>query len=411
MLIKFAKKVYIYVRSCIKKAYRRHVKESRAWYRFHYLLGRLHPLLLSQVSKDKDEKREIKSILIVYSRAHFNPDDDDQTRRLAHTSAANLARNMYYALSEDHNVTYVDQGEPLRKDISPDLIIGILSKSFIAYCKHHPDTKKVLFLVNSHPLFRLKELLRESKELGRRIPFSEYASPHTYIKATKHADTILLIGNESVKQTHVDYGIPAERIHLLNSGVNENLVPDYSKRPANKIRFSYVASDMGIRKGMFRLIQFWELLNKTVDPNSVELVMSGGSASFGQEIEEFVIRYDNVDFQGWVDSTTQEYIYNYQSSHIGLFPSIEEGQLGVGLESMACGCVPIITEQCGIAIEHKKDGYLLKGADPEMILKYTRELIDNPEKLQQMSKNIRKYIIENHRWEQFQRSIKTYLFK
>ncbi len=345
-----------------------------------------------------------KKILLIYSKNHFNPDDDNPQKKLSANSAANLARNIYNILvNKDNEVTYVDQSEYDKNHGQFDMIMGIVCKNFQKYSSDNPEAEKVLFLVNSHPLYRLKALLKESKYHKKPIPLGEYVSPLTFLKASKVSDKLIMIGNEFVRNTYVEYGLDKSQIKLINSGVNaETLIPKREFYSKDTTKIIFVASDIGIRKGFFRVMEVWEELNK-INGIKIELAIVGGTKSFTEDINRFESRYNNVKNWGWIDSTDPVYKTLLQSSQIVINFSVEEGQVGCVLEAMACGCIPVITEESGIPITNMKDGIMIENGkyNPREISERIADLIKDRQKMINMSENTREYILKNHSWDTF----------
>jgi len=353
-----------------------------------------------------------KRILLIYSRKHFDPENDRLDKKLAASSAANLARNIYQGLKEKNKeVVYVDQGE-YKNDIGKfDLIIGTESKNFYKYAKNNPRAKKNLFLVNSHPLYRLRALLNESERIKKNIPLGEYVPPSIFLRCLKRADRLILIGNQFVKNSYIKYGVQESKIKLINSGVNtEQLTPRREFYAKDKIKFCFVGSDLGIRKGLFRIIEFWKELNKD-GRQEIELTIMGGTLAFKKEIDKFISEYNNVQCWGWVDSTDIIYKTILQSHQIIINFSIEEGQVGCVLEAMACGCIPIITEESGIPIMNKIDGIIIKAENFQAgrVAQEVARLLKNKTEMEELSIGAREYILANHTWNLFKNNLANIL--
>jgi len=379
--------------------------QSRSLYQINYTSSKIYNACITKTSYKSQKKEKvaaIKTVIIIYSETHFDPKEDNLTKKHSQSSAANLARSIYKSFS-DKDITYLDKDKKINEIPRADLIIGVISHNFIKICKANPQAEKVLFLVNSHPLYRAKVLLEESRELRRRLYRQEWVNPLTFLRAQKHTDKMILIGNEFVRNTYINQGVDSRKLFLLNSGVNlDFLTPDFSKRPSDKIRVIYSASDLGIRKGLFRVMQYWESLNSLLTNNLYELKIVGGNTSFHKEIKEFAKKFNNVEYLGWIDSSTEEYRQILQSSHIIIFPSIEEGQAGTVLEAMACGCVPIITEQSGVPITDEKDGFVIKNyTNASEFVDYLNKLSENRLLIDTMSARSRDYTEKKHSWNNF----------
>ncbi|MEK9131669.1 MAG: glycosyltransferase family 4 protein [Patescibacteria group bacterium] len=382
------------------------------WYSYIYIVGRWYAKIISLLPPIQSVKMNApqRSILI-YSKMHFDPDNDYTDRPLAQSSASNLARHLYASLS-DTEIYYRDQREALIKDSGADIVLGIVSKSFITYAKDNPNAKKIIFLVNSHPLYRTWVMQKEANLRKKFIPSHEYVSPFTIIRCLYEATDIVLIGNDSIKNTYYEYGCK-KRILLINSGVNSDLLtPLPALRPQERVRVLFSASDLGVRKGIFRLISLWDHFSKSIVYTDTELIIVGKVTNFKSEIQDFVKRHPNVHIKGWVDSNTPEYLKILQSSHIILSLSLEEGQVGCVLEAMSTGAIPIITQESGIPIEHKKNGYVINDYPKQEsdVIHYIERLCSDKSLLEPLHKASRTYIMENHTWGTFVSEIRKIIY-
>jgi glycosyltransferase involved in cell wall biosynthesis len=378
------------------------------WFYFMYFFGRGYSFLLSLVPPAAPQQaRPIKKAVIIYSKFHFDPEKDSPTRPYSQSSSANLARNIYKSL-EGAEVIYRDHNAPVLDIPDADLVIGIVSKAFVEYSNKNPQARKVLFLVNSHPLFRLKVIAEEASANRTIIPPYEYTSPFVGLQCIKGADELVGIGNETVKETFSTFGTFDRKFTLLNSGVNHtSLVEDISKLPKEKVRILFPATNLDIRKGIFRLMKVWDKLSST--DHNYELVLLGQSGFLKKPIQSFLTRHPEVKHIEWIDSSKPDYLNLLQSAHIVLGLSLEEGQVGAVLETMATGAVPIITKESGIAIQNGRNGYLLEKFSEDAIIEILLNLDKDRKKLMDMREEVRKYIAENHNWPQFHDQIKKLL--
>ena len=404
-----AKRAIISARKGMRRFWRRRVKETYPWYTSRLWAAQLLNASLRRKAAPLPPRPfpPCKRALIIYSKQHFDPQADSPSRPHSQSSAAHNARNIFHALEGIERI-YVDQHEPIRSVSSPDCIIGILSPSFLSYARMFPRARRILFLVNAHPLYRFKALLQESKEIGQIFPFGEYLSPFLFLRAQPHTHHFLLIGNEWVKSTYLSFGVPSGRISLLQSPTRlDYLSRKRSPSRAGTLSVIYPASDIGIRKGFFRVRELWKEACRKLDPSRITLTIIGGDAGFSEDIQAFARSYPNVSFQGWVDSSSPEYERLLLSHDVCIQLSVEEGQVGTVLEGMACGCIPLITEQCGIPLAHAREGFIIDRTDKEGGIRALHRLLNDTEKREEISKNARAYIARSHTPQQFQNSIRN----
>lgn len=390
------------------------VKQNRYYCFLVYILGIIYNAYLNLYKKPDKNKTIIshKKVIIIYSKLHYNPKEDSNKRKYALTSAGNLARNIYSSFSEiGSEIIYVDVNEPILNINDADIIFGIVSKSFIKYCKKNTKARKILFLVNSHPLFRLKELIKESSLRNVHIPWHEYSLPFISLKCMKISDK-MIINTESdyIINTFNKYSDYNKIINSVNSGVNSSIITiDDSKLSNNKIRILFFATDLGLRKGFFRLIETWNTISKTELKDNIELIILGKNSDFNKELDMLMNNNKNIQYINWIDNSSIEFVHILQSSHIVLGLSLEEGQVGSILEAMSAGCIPIITRECGIPI-NKDEGYVMDKYDVNYIINIIDKLSNNRELVKNTRIKVNEYIKKNHNWKEFKIKIKNYIF-
>ncbi len=349
----------------------------------------------------------IKRVILVHSLQHFDPNNDRPERDFYYSSTASIARNIWKLLEGKERFHIDIKKRPnfnvkkYARTLPPvDLIVGLMSEHFIDCCKAHPRARKIILSVNCHPLYRAKVLLDEATNLHKDLPVGEWIKPGIMNRLRFHADAIAQIGNQTITQTFKDQGLTEISIFPLNLGIMCDVVrPNPQSRPKDVVRFIYPATDMGIRKGFFRLVAAWERLMTLVEADSVELYVVGFE-SFPEELNVFTKRHRNVINLGWLSYTAQ--LPYLQSSHVVIGSSLEEGQVGWVLEAMATGAVPVITRQCGINLRNGIEGFIINDpTNAEEIVGYMKRLIEEKALREKMSAETLKVIDRAHRWEDF----------
>ena len=379
-------------------------------YYFYYLINFIQNTFLYNNKKStiyNVDLKKLKSVIIVYSKMHFDPLNDFPDRPLYYTGTASVTRQVWN-LFEGKERFFIDF-KARKLDFIPkaDLIIGLMSENFRICAKANPKAKKILLLVNCHPLYRAKVLLEESKSLNKHLPGTEWVSPKLFLKTRKYANSIALTGNQVIKDTYLDFGVKEIPIHILNTGIyTDRISQNLSLRPKDKIRFMYPASHKAIRKGLFRMLNAWRKLNTLVPSEKIELYLVGGDEpSFIDEVNLFIKKYPNTYNFDWVDTDTQ--LKYFQSSHVVVGPALEEGQVTTVLEVMACGAVPIITPQCGINLIDGVEGFIIKDyKNVDEIADYMKRLVDDHIMREKMSILAIAHVIKNNSWENFQNNFK-----
>ena len=351
--------------------------------------------------------KNINSVLFLHSKMHFYPPEDNPGRLYYYSGITNVARHIW-KICEGKECFYMDvKARELGPIPKVDMIIGLMSENFRLCAKANPRAKKILLLVNCHPLYRAKVLLSESRKLSKHIPPSEWLRPNLFFRVRKYADFIVLPGSQFTKNTFLDYGVKEIPIKLFDAGINTDVLFSAPEtRPKDKVRFIYPASHMGLRKGFFRMLEAWRKLNSIISSEKIELYLVGGNEiSFVRELTFFIKEHPNVYNLGWVSDADQ--VSYFKSSHAVVAPAIEEGQVSAVLEAMACGAIPIITEQCGIDLKHGIEGFMIKDyGDASEIAEYMRRIIEDEFVRKEMSLATITHILKYHTWKSFEENFK-----
>jgi glycosyltransferase involved in cell wall biosynthesis len=165
------------------------------------------------------------------------------------------------------------------------------------------------------------------------------------------ADLILLFGNVRTFNSYVANGVPAEKIKLVNGGSDLRVQDPPVEETAgqSETHFVYCASEIGLRKG-------FDILEEAVTDAGLDRLGSHlhivGRASYDhyrKRVEQLAERLDtHVTDHGWLPANSPEYRELLERADYLLFPSLEEGQAGTVLDAMACGAIPLISENCGV---------------------------------------------------------------
>jgi glycosyltransferase involved in cell wall biosynthesis len=295
------------------------------------------------------ERKNVK-VLLIHSKQHFDPSVNSvAVRDLARSGAAKFAEWLFGKL-DDYQLTYIDFRDELPAGLEPDIVVGIASRTFNKACKQFKSAKKILWAVNCHPLYRLSRLLAYTRQVQLGIGDGDIQPPFVVSQSVALADDILLLGNQKIKDTYTDFGIRAERVHLVSGWVDEEVFRPRSylqnidtERP--DITVVYPTGFVGLRKGLFRFLDVWEKVFPRI-PNLRLVVLGNADGGYAERISEVNERCKNITVSGWL--TQQQHLETLQSADLVSLLSLEEGRVYSVLEAISCGCVPFISDMCGI---------------------------------------------------------------
>jgi glycosyltransferase involved in cell wall biosynthesis len=177
-------------------------------------------------------------------------------------------------------------------------------------------------------------------------------------KIISSADKIIAVSENTKNDLINIYKIPAEKISIVYSGIDQKFQPIAKEEKLNHIREKYNLSENFIlylgnlepRKNIEGLIEAFNILKSQQIPNTryqildtnYQLILTGFPAwsyqSIYERAEESKFR-DDIKFIGYVDPKDKLYLYNL--AKLFVYPSFYEGFGFPPLEAMASG-TPVI---------------------------------------------------------------------
>ena len=150
---------------------------------------------------------------------------------------------------------------------------------------------------------------------------------------------------------------------------------------------------IGKRKGIYDLIEVIKEIVPTY-PNIKLYVGGDGEVENLMKIINKNNLENNVEYIGWTSGAKKDKYLKESSFYI--LPSYNEGMPMSVLEGMAYKNVTITTNVGGIpkVIKNNKNGIMINPGDKKAMKKIILELLSNPQKMEKLSTNARKTIIE-----------------
>ena len=185
------------------------------------------------------------------------------------------------------------------------------------------------------------------------------------------ADAIV-VPSQFSRSSFVQMGIAASKVHVLPLGVN--LQKFYAEGAPDDSRFDVLfAGQICFRKGIPYLIE--SFLNFKHQHKRLRL-----AGSVNAEIHEYLRHNleDDVELLGMIP---QAQLRSWMSrSHALVLPSVEDGFGMVLNQAMACGCVPICTENTGGSdlFTDGVEGFIVPVRDPVALKNKFELLADSP---------------------------------
>jgi GT2 family glycosyltransferase/SAM-dependent methyltransferase/glycosyltransferase involved in cell wall biosynthesis len=290
-------------------------------------------------------------ILLSYSKFHFDPRSKDLNKKLplSGSSARVLASSLYKILKGIGEVTYID---PLEwEDVKAneyDLFIGQI-QNFGTIKENIRAKRSVLFAVNSHPDFRntaLNNFIKENNLPESSLALGELVDSQEQKKSIDLANHILCVGNMDIYNSYIDCGVSPHKIKMFNYSTGKiTTKPNISTDSPTRLLYS--ASEIGLRKG-FDILSDMAIKHKNRD-FILTIIGKPSNKHYEKKINYLKKQLGKkLLYRAWVSSETKKYDQLVAENDFIISPSLEEGQLGVAIEAMSNGVVPVVTRQTGI---------------------------------------------------------------
>ncbi|MBW2283963.1 MAG: glycosyltransferase family 4 protein [Deltaproteobacteria bacterium] len=237
---------------------------------------------------------------------------------------------------------------------------------------HHPITvDRDLAVKAAGSVWRKAQIMRWYSFIGMQKRVSRTLS---------HIITVSECARQDIRR---DFNIPEKRFRVVPNGINTALfypVPEIPREP-NRLMVTNSA-DMPL-KGLRHLMNAVADLSRTHD---VRLTVVGEPRENGrivQLIRELGIG-DRITFTGRIDNDA--FVRLYARASVAVVPSMYEGFGLPAGEAMACG-VPVVSTTGGALPEVVGDaGVLVPPGDAAALSRAVRDLLDHPDRAQQMGR-------------------------
>jgi starch synthase len=198
-------------------------------------------------------------------------------------------------------------------------------------------------------------------------------------EAIYQAADALTVPSTHSRQTYIDRGIPAEKIHILPYGVLLDRFQKVDDPPKDTFEVLYVGR-IDLAKGVTDLLQAFARL----PVSNKHLTIIGGVTSEMRTVLP-QLPQDKVTFVGTVPQL--ELKQWMSKSHVMVMPSLDEGMALVQGQALACGCPVIATTNSGGAdlFTDGTEGFIVPIRDPDALLNRMQRLADDPALQQRMS--------------------------
>jgi len=219
----------------------------------------------------------------------------------------------------------------------------------------------------------------------------------------RKAACVIAITQDEVTQIK-SYGINAKRIFLIPNGINPE---NYSVKDNTSFRqeFNLGADPFILFFGGLRAIKGPDLLLKAFNNikdefSSYKLVFAGNDRGILDELKRLVRQFNlekRVHFIGYVNGPTKSRAYH--AADLLVIPSRHEAMSIVVLESGITATPVLATDQCGLNEIANLGGGLIVPVSVDGIEDGLRNILSDPQQLNQMGQKLYRYVDENFVWD------------
>lgn len=236
-----------------------------------------------------------------------------------------------------------------------------------------------------------QKLLRKIRDYFS-LPILLYFEKLVFKKAKK----ILALSKYTEKKIISKYKFTENKIFTVPYPIDTELFCplNYKSRTNNYILFTGRFTDP--RKNIFLLLNAFLKIKQNYPYIKLKLI----GDKLNNPIKKFILKNNlenDIEIKEFINS--KELIKYYQDALLFIVPSFQEGLCISALEALACG-IPVISTKCGGPEEFIVDGYngyLVENNNLNSLISKTMFFLGLNDKIKkEMSKNARKFILENY---------------
>jgi glycosyltransferase involved in cell wall biosynthesis len=248
---------------------------------------------------------------------------------------------------------------------------------------HHPLT------VDRRASFRRDRTLREA------IGTAEFHPVGMQGFVARHLDGVLTSTEAGAWVIRRDFGVQAERLHVVGNGIDTDLFSPDPTVPRDPATLLCVGRGADPNKGIRVLV---EALAKLPPPARLVLVDEDHPLHDGRRLAAALGVGDRLEITGRV--STAELVRRYRSATLVVVPSLYEGFGLPAAEAMACG-TPVVASAAGALPEVLRTGgggtVVAKG-DPDALARVIADWLARPEAARRMGAAARPRIVAAYSW-------------
>ncbi|MCK4353156.1 glycosyltransferase family 4 protein [candidate division WOR-3 bacterium] len=207
-----------------------------------------------------------------------------------------------------------------------------------------------------------------------------------YLKSILKDVDIIIAPSKFLKEKYVRYGIPEKKISVLEYGMDTKKFKDFGKEKAKNLRFGFIGT-IAPHKGVHILINAF----KKIKDKDIELYIYGNTSFFPSYFRKLKEKTSGVDIHFLGKFAPDDIVKILKKIDVLFFPSIWYENCPLAIHEAFLAKVPVIASKVGAISEFVKDGengLFFHTGDVDDLAKKMKIVIDNPDLIMKLSKNI-----------------------
>ena len=229
-----------------------------------------------------------------------------------------------------------------------------------------------------------------------------YSFLRMQIKVARQLDPVIVVSESTKRDVTRDFKLDPQKMRLVLHGIDHETFrprPDVKRLPNRLI--ACASADVPL-KGLIYLIRAYAELLKTRPDLELYVIGKLREGPTATELRKLGI-IDKVKFI--TNLTDDDITEQYAKATIAVSPSVYEGFGFPAGEAMACGAPVIATTGGSLPEVVGEAGVIVPHSNPPALAEAIADLLDNPQKRDELGRLARERILREFKWERTGRQV------